>query len=83
MRPVSKNYVRWIVLLVLLGSSGRTFAQAPAGETRLFYNILNYGAHKDGSGSSTEAFRRAIAAAQEAGGGTVYVPAGDYITGPI
>jgi|GEM_PF-31644 len=83
MRPVSKNYVRWIVLLVLLGSSGRTFAQAPAGETRLFYNILNYDAHKDGSASSTEAFRRAIAAAQEAGGGTVYVPAGDYITGPI
>ncbi len=48
-----------------------------------FFNIADYGAHKDGSTPSTEAFRAAIRAAKEAGGGTVYVPAGQYVTGPI
>jgi polygalacturonase len=48
-----------------------------------FFNVLDYGAHNDGSGSATEAFRAAIQAAKAAGGGTVYVPAGTYVTGPI
>ena len=48
-----------------------------------FFNILDYGAHKDGSASSTEAIRSAIQAAKTAGGGTVYVPPGNYVTGPI
>src|SRR5450759_1582252 len=48
-----------------------------------FFNILDYGAHNDGSSPATEAFRSAIQAAKAAGGGTVYVPAGKYVTGPI
>jgi polygalacturonase len=48
-----------------------------------YFNILDYGARKDGSASATEAFRAAIQAAKAAGGGTVYVPAGKYVTGPI
>ncbi|MGD1019050.1 MAG: glycoside hydrolase family 28 protein [Verrucomicrobiia bacterium] len=48
-----------------------------------FFNILDYGAHKDGSASSTEAIRAAIEAARASGGGTVYVPPGNYLTGPI
>ena len=47
------------------------------------FNILDYGAHKDGSASSTGAIRAAIAAAKTAGGGMVVVPAGNYVTGPI
>ena len=47
------------------------------------FNVLDYGAHKDGSTNSTEAFRSAIQAARAAGGGTVFVPAGNYVTGPI
>src|SRR5580658_5775164 len=43
------------------------------------FNILDYGAHNDGSASATEA----IQAAKAAGGGTVFVPAGKYITGPV
>jgi hypothetical protein len=58
-------------------------AQSSGNGHKAFFNILDYGAHKDGSASSTEAFRAAIAAAQKAGGGTVYVPAGHYVTGPI
>lgn len=48
-----------------------------------FFNVMDYGAHKDSSASSSEAFRAAIAAASKAGGGTVYVPAGTYVAGPI
>jgi polygalacturonase len=47
------------------------------------YNILDYGARNDGSALATEAFRSAIQAAKAAGGGTVIVPAGSYISGPI
>jgi len=48
-----------------------------------FFNIVDYGAHKDGSAPATEAIRAAIQAAKAAGGGTVYVPPGNYVTGPI
>jgi polygalacturonase len=49
----------------------------------LYFNVLDYGAHPDGSAPSTEAFRAAIQAARAAGGGTIYVPPGNYVTGPI
>jgi polygalacturonase len=68
------------VLLFLCGSA---VAQAAGQGRSAVFNILDYGARNDGSTSATEAFRKAIEAAQKAGGGTVYVPAGDYVTGPI
>ncbi|WP_367903467.1 glycoside hydrolase family 28 protein [Paenibacillus sp. PL2-23] len=42
-----------------------------------------FGAIGDGSADNTAAFAAAIAACSEAGGGTVYVPAGLYMTGRI
>jgi len=47
------------------------------------FNICDYGAKNDGSAPATEAFRAAIQAAKAARGGTVYVPAGRYTSGPI
>jgi len=47
------------------------------------FNVMDYGARNDGSVSATAAIRSAIQAAKAAGGGTVYVPAGNYKTGPI
>ena len=47
------------------------------------FNVLDYGAKRDGSASSTAAFRAAIQACAKAGGGTVFVPAGQYISGAI
>ena len=47
------------------------------------FNILDYGARNDATAPATEAFRSAIQAVKAAGGGTVYVPAGNYVTGPI
>ena len=47
-----------------------------------YFNMLDYGARNDASASSTEAFRAAIQAAKAAGGGTVFVPAGNTSPGP-
>src|SRR5580658_8911649 len=65
------------VLLLLLLALPLT-AQTPA-----FFNVLDYGARRDGSASSTAAFRAAIQACAKAGGGTVFVPAGNYVSGAI
>ena len=46
------------------------------------FDITKFGAKADG-GSSTEAFKTAIAACNKAGGGRVVVPAGTFVTGPI
>jgi len=83
MRPISSKLVRSFVALILCGGTGWIVAQSPPTAGKSVFNILDYGGHRDGSASSTEAFRRAIAAAHKAGGGTVYVPAGKYTTGPI
>ena len=48
-----------------------------------YFNILDYGAHRDASAPSTTAFRDAIQAAAKAGGGTVYVPPGQYTSGAV
>jgi polygalacturonase len=64
-------------LMALLLAAAPAWAGAPN------FNVLDYGAKSDGSALATDAFRLAIQAAHAAGGGTVYVPAGKYITGPI
>ncbi|WP_257668611.1 glycoside hydrolase family 28 protein [Parapedobacter tibetensis] len=47
------------------------------------YNVLDYGAKNDSTMIASDAIRRAINEAFVAGGGTVYFPAGKYLTGPI
>ncbi|GGH19033.1 glycoside hydrolase family 28 protein [Paenibacillus segetis] len=47
------------------------------------YNIEDFGARKDSGELATHAITAAIAAASEAGGGTVYVPSGTFLTGSI
>lgn len=56
--------------------------QVPVFKDQVF-NIMDYGASADGTASSTDAFKKAIEACSEAGGGKVLVPAGVYLTGPI
>ena len=48
-----------------------------------YYNVLNYGAKNDSTKLATAAIAAAINAASKKGGGTVYFPAGKYLTGPI
>jgi polygalacturonase len=47
------------------------------------FNIIDYGASPDGKTSSTIAIKKAIAACQAAGGGTIEIPAGKFLTGPF
>ena len=70
------------VCAAILCVAGAIAAQ-PASHPGPFINVLDYGATPDGKTSSTAAFRAAIQAAAKAGGGTVFVPAGHYLTGAI
>eukprot|EP01123_Difflugia_compressa_P006096 TRINITY_DN18245_c0_g1_i1.p1 TRINITY_DN18245_c0_g1~~TRINITY_DN18245_c0_g1_i1.p1 ORF type:complete len:408 (-),score=52.91 TRINITY_DN18245_c0_g1_i1:40-1263(-) len=47
------------------------------------YNVMDYGAHGDGKTLDTNAIKGAIGAAHNGGGGTVFFPAGKYLTGPF
>ncbi len=47
------------------------------------FNIKNYGAVNDGITLNTQAIAKAIEACTNAGGGTVLVPTGLWLTGPI
>jgi polygalacturonase len=50
-------------------------------QTRSFFNILDYGANRESL--DTHAIQATIDTCHQTGGGTVYVPAGQYVTGSI
>jgi hypothetical protein len=49
-------------------------------ESQTFFNIRHFGARGDSATIDTEAINKAIEAASAAGGGTVYFPAGNYLS---
>jgi hypothetical protein len=49
----------------------------------LFYSVLRFGAVPDGKTKNTAALQKAIDTASAAGGGTVYFPAGRYLSGTL
>ncbi|MBO9593179.1 MAG: glycoside hydrolase family 28 protein [Niabella sp.] len=59
------------------------FLMCTPANARQYYDVTKFGAKKDSSAKATAAIARAIKAAATAGGGTVYFPAGKYLTGPI
>ena len=69
-----------LLLMVAATMRGQT---AAAGRGVQVFSVVDFGAKDDGSALATEAFRSAIKAAKAAGGGTIYVPPGKYISGPI
>ncbi|MDD5053145.1 MAG: glycoside hydrolase family 28 protein [Sulfuricurvum sp.] len=67
------------LILVLIFFPTVTFA----GVTSAFFNVKDYGAIGDGKNLDSKAINKTIEAAVEAGGGTVFVPAGKYLSGSI
>jgi len=47
---------------------------------KIYYSVLDYGAKGDGKTNNTKAINAAIDAAAKKGGGTVYFPAGDFLS---
>lgn len=71
------------------GSGGKTAWSAPLQVVvvsplvnkwdKKIFNVKDYGAKGDGVNDETTAFQAAIAAVRQEGGGTIYVPAGQYM----
>ncbi len=57
--------------------------ESPKVLEKIVFNVEDYGAIGDGETKNTEAINEAIRSCADAGGGTVYFPAGRYLTGPI
>ncbi len=75
------KHCRFVCALLVCAAAAASPQNPP--DARPFINVLDYGAKRDGSSSSTAAFRAAIQACAKQGGGTVFVPAGKYISGAI
>ena len=52
----------------------------PSIKSSIFYNVRQFGAKGDSAAFDTDAINRAIDAAASAGGGTIYFPAGKYLS---
>ncbi|MEM7367176.1 MAG: glycosyl hydrolase family 28 protein [Bacteroidota bacterium] len=71
--------LRLIWSIYLICGLGMSWAQ-----TKLpVYNVLDYGAQTDTQTLSTRGIQQAIDAAHSAGGGTVYLPPGNYLSGSL
>jgi len=75
------DMVTLLFMTLGLGLAPMVSAQTPP--TGGFFNVLSFGASPDGQSKCTDAISKAIDAASAKGGGTVYFPAGTYLTGPI
>jgi polygalacturonase len=73
-----------LLLLVLLVAASATLARS-TGPTRAgpTINIAQHGGVGDNRTSNTHVFKSAVATVAAAGGGTVVVPRGVFITGPF
>ena len=70
------------LLLALVGTAVAAEPARPIIPTRTFL-LKDYNPAADGNTPATEAFRRVLSVCAHAGGGTLVVPAGRYLTGPL
>lgn len=77
---MKKNLTGELILLIFcLLASLQSAASAKPG----WFNVADYGARGDSATLNTKAIQSAIDACAWAGGGTVYFPAGNYISGTL
>src|SRR6185312_4785179 len=70
------------LILVMLFAMAK-FANAAQSNSSIYYNVKDYGAIGDGVNLDSKAINKAIEAAASAGGGTIYLPVGNYLSGSI
>lgn len=63
--------------------AGPTFTRAESAGHKTVFNVRDYGATGDGKTLDSPAINQAIIACAAAGGGTVWIPAGTYLSGSI
>ena len=66
-----------------LGSFATPLVEPPQKANNNFFNVRDFGATGNRSDNATMPIRSAIDACKDAGGGTVYVPPGDYTVGTL
>src|SRR6185369_1452740 len=79
-QPHVLRLVTGCVALALLFSANPRLRHSSAAQQPSGYNIKTFGAKGDGKTIDTPAINKAIDAAAAAGGGTVYFPAGNYLS---
>ena len=72
------SLIRYIFILCILFLLPFFSSAIPA-----YFNILDYGAIGDGTRLNTKSIQSAIDACVKSGGGTVYFPAGKYLSGTL
>jgi polygalacturonase len=82
-KPARSFLVFTLFCLTLSLFSQPQSAQCAEAASSEFYNVRNYGATGDGKTLDSPAINKAIDAAAQAGGGTVYLPSGTYLSGSI
>jgi polygalacturonase len=68
-----------IILALLFSAHPRSTLSSPAQQANV-YNVRTYGATGDGKTIDTPAINKTIETAAAAGGGTIYFPAGNYLS---
>jgi polygalacturonase len=79
----SKTFMLWVVLLGACFQTGCESMLAARSTHRTVFNVRRFGATGDGKTLDSPALNQAIRAAAAAGGGTVFVPAGTYLSGSL
>ena len=81
-KQICEMYKILFLFLTLFICQSYTGAQSPAATSGI-YNVKIFGAKGNGTDMDTKSINKAIEIAARAGGGTVYFPAGNYLSGSI
>jgi len=81
-RILARAWLAIVGLALICGSAPGQQVAAQSGAD-LYYSVLRFGAVSDGKTKNTAAIQKAIDTASSAGGGTVYFPAGRYLSGTL
>src|SRR5262245_28854977 len=80
---MNKTFVIVVGLVFLLVGCAQRTVQCDNQRSSAVLNVRDYGASPDGKISATKQIQSAIDAAAAFGGGTVFVPPGQYVTGTL